>query len=140
MADKSVPLLNPNDGLTGRDGGPYLDQEEQRIAEERRARIEGRKPNFDNPGATAGVQLRTAADIIHHGVHNVVMPSQTENQRTYDVLVDAALKDKETPYKATSHINVSERDRLVEDEKKRQDAPEVVDSEDVDGDFNPDTV
>lgn len=142
MADKSVPLYNPNDGLTGRDGGTYLDQEEMRIAEERRARIEGRKPNYDNPGATAGIQLRTAADIIHHGVHNVIMPSQTDNQRPLDVVVDAAAKDKETPYKATSFINVSERDRLVEDEKKRQDAPEggTPAPEQAEGDFNPDSL
>lgn len=139
MADKSVPLFNPNDGLTGRDGGTYLDLEEQRIAEERRAKIEGRKPNYDNPGATAGIQLRTAADIIHHGVHNVNLPSQSDNMRTYDVLVDSAVKDKETPYKPAAFVNASERDRLMEDEKKRQDAPETGVVEDSD-EFNPDDV
>lgn len=122
MADSSVPLYNTNDGLTGRDGGPYLDQEEMRIAEERRAKVEGRKPDYDNPGPTAGIQLRTAAEIIHHGVHNVIIPSQTNNQRTFDVVVDAAAKDKETPFGPVDKINKSEVDRLVKEDEKRQNA------------------
>lgn len=62
----TTPLFNPNDGLVGRDGGPYLDQEEARIAEERRARIEGREPDFDNPPATAGIPLSPASTLIYN--------------------------------------------------------------------------
>lgn len=121
MADESVPLYNPNDGLTGRDGGPYLDQEEMRIAEERRAIVEGRKPDYKNPGPTAGIQLRTAADLIHHGVHNVIIPSQVNHQPTVDTMVTAAAKDKETPFAPVEKINKSEVDRLVkEDEEKSE--------------------
>lgn len=65
MADKKVALFNPNDGLVGRDGGPYLDLEEARNAEKRRAEVEGRKPNLDEPSATAGLPLVTAGQILH---------------------------------------------------------------------------
>lgn len=61
----TVPLFNANDGLTGRNGGPYLDEEQARADEVRRARVEGRKPNLDNPGANAGIQLNTAAQMLH---------------------------------------------------------------------------
>lgn len=68
-------LYNANDGLTGRDGGPYLDLEEDRLAEERRARVEGRKPDLDNPPASAGTVLVTAGQLLANaGVNNV--PSQ----------------------------------------------------------------
>lgn len=63
MAD-STPLYNPNDGLTGRNGGPYLDEEQARTDEVRRARIEDREPDLDKPGANAGIQLSTAAQML----------------------------------------------------------------------------
>lgn len=63
MAD-GKPLYNPNDGLTGRDGGPYLDEEEARVAEIRRAKIEGREPDLNSPPASAGIQLSTADQLI----------------------------------------------------------------------------
>lgn len=64
MGTNDVPLYNPNDGLYGRGGGPYLDEEQAREAEIRRARVEGREPDLDNPGAYAGIQLQTAAQMI----------------------------------------------------------------------------
>lgn len=66
-----VPLYNANDGLTGRGGGPYLDELEAEQAEVRRAKVEGREPDLDNPPATAGIQLNTADRMIHTiGVNN----------------------------------------------------------------------
>lgn len=99
----SIPLYNPNDRLTGRDGGPYLDQEEQRKAEERRAVVEGRKPDVKNPPATAGIQLSTAAQMLH--TVEVNQPSafhQTGPQA--DKMFAAAEKDKETSLKRVSEI------------------------------------
>lgn len=69
------PLYNANDGVTGRDGGPYLDEVEAREAEKRRAVVEGREPDLDNPPATAGIQLNTAAQMIY-GAGPVLHPSQ----------------------------------------------------------------
>lgn len=58
------PLYNPNDRLTGRDGGPYLDQVQAQQDEILRAKREGRKPDLDNPSANAGIPLSTAAQLI----------------------------------------------------------------------------
>lgn len=69
------PLFNPNDGVTGRDGGPYLDEVEAVEAEKRRAEKEGRKPDLVNPPASAGIQLSTAAQMLH--AVDVNRPSQT---------------------------------------------------------------
>lgn len=57
-------LYNANDGVTGRDGGPYLDEVEVIRAEERRALVEDREPDYDNPPATAGIQLNSAAQMM----------------------------------------------------------------------------
>jgi hypothetical protein len=65
-------LYNANDGLSGRDGGPYLDLEENRLAEIRRAKVEGREPDLDNPPASAGTVLVTAAQLLaNNGVNNL---------------------------------------------------------------------
>lgn len=57
-------LYNPNDSTTGRHGGTYLDLEEAKEAEKRRAAVEGRAPNFDNIEPTAGIPLVSAAQIL----------------------------------------------------------------------------
>lgn len=85
-------LFNPNDSITGRDGGPYLDEEEARVAEERRARIEGRKPNFDNPPATAGIPLVTSAELLSTATINNI-PSQDGFIGASDLLVKGAVED-----------------------------------------------
>lgn len=99
----SIPLYNPNDRLTGRGGGPYLDQEEQRVAEERRAVVEGRKPDLKNPPATAGIQLSTAAQMLH--TVDVNQPSAFhETGPQADKMFANAAKDKDNPLKAVSEI------------------------------------
>lgn len=59
-----TPVYNPNDGLVGRDGGPYLDEVQAEQDEIRRAKAEGRKPDLKNPGANAGIQLSTAGQML----------------------------------------------------------------------------
>lgn len=86
MAEK-VDLFNPNDGLVGRDGGPYLDQVEAEEAEKRRARIEGREPDLKNPGPTAGIPLVTAARLVE--THTRLNVPSRDNTEVYD---DAAAK------------------------------------------------
>lgn len=84
-------LYNPNDGLTGRDGGPYLDEVQAVQAEERRAKIEGRKPG--DPSGIAGIPLITAAQLrVADEVNN--NPSQTfgEVGVDEDSQVDALVK------------------------------------------------
>lgn len=60
---KDVNFYNQQDGARGRDGGPYGDEEEARAAETRRAAIEGREPDYKNPGVTAGQPLVTASQL-----------------------------------------------------------------------------
>lgn len=69
-----TPLYNPNDRLTGRDGGPYLDQEQAKAAEVIRAQREGREPDLENPGAYAGIPLSTADQLLK--AVDVNVPSQ----------------------------------------------------------------
>lgn len=59
-----VDLYNLNDGVHGRDGGPYLDQEQARTAEKIRARLEDREPDLDNPPPHQGSVLVTADALI----------------------------------------------------------------------------
>lgn len=104
MGTNDVPLYNPNDGLYGRGGGPYLDEEQAREAEIRRARVEGREPDLENPGAYAGIQLQTAAQMIANrsldvnrvGVSGVMEPGE-------DVFEKSA-KSKDTALKVQDKI------------------------------------
>jgi hypothetical protein len=58
-------LYDVNNGVRGRDGGPYYDEEERTRAELVRARLEGRRPetNVDRLPATAGTVLALAAQV-----------------------------------------------------------------------------
>lgn len=53
----TVHLYNAAHGKTPRTGGPYLDDVERELAEERRAKVEGREPDLENPPASAGTVL-----------------------------------------------------------------------------------
>lgn len=77
-------LFNPHDGLTGRDGGPYLDQEERRLAEVVRAAKEGREPDFENAPATAGTPLVTADTLVR-----IANPASNPSQFASEVLPNA---------------------------------------------------
>lgn len=96
MPEETVNLYNPHNGLTGRDGGPYLDEEERRLAEVRRAAIEGRKPDEKNPPASAGTPLVTGPELTRMA-NPASNPSQQQVSNNGDPLVgglDALAKDK----------------------------------------------
>lgn len=84
--DKSVDLFNPHNGLTGRDGGPYLDEEERRLAEVRRAAIEDREPDLKSPPASAGTPLVTAGELAAMA-NPASIPSQQQVSANADPLV-----------------------------------------------------
>jgi hypothetical protein len=75
-----VNLYLAADGLTGRDGGPYLDQEERRLAEKRRAFVEDREPDYDHPAATAGTVLVNASQLVDTA--SVNQPSNSGDKKT----------------------------------------------------------
>lgn len=97
-------LYNANDGLTGRDGGPYLDQEEDRLAEERRARVENRKPDLENPPASSGTVLVTAGQLLaNQGVNNI--PSKDGSVALgEEAAVKGLADDKDNPLKARGYL------------------------------------
>lgn len=61
-------FFNQHDGTTGRLPGQYLDQIEQQQAEILRAKAEGREPDLENPGATAGTPLVTEDALADNSV------------------------------------------------------------------------
>lgn len=97
MSDKdTVSLFNPHDGLTGRDGGPYLDEEERRLAEIRRAAVEDREPDFsyENIPASAGTPLVTAGELVR-----MANPASNPSMEAVDASVagvEARAKDKDS--------------------------------------------
>jgi hypothetical protein len=70
-------LFNPNDGLHGRKGGPFLDQVQQRQQEETRAIREGREPDFDNMQPAVGMQLRTEEQLLQEAINTATPPELT---------------------------------------------------------------
>lgn len=82
-------LWNVNEGITGRDGGPYLDEEQARAAEEIRARIEKREPNHDEIQPYAGIMLVPAATLINTETVNS-NPSMEGSTALAKALADSA--------------------------------------------------
>lgn len=54
---RTIDLYDTNEGKVPRNGGPYLDVLAREEAEKRRAKVEDREPDLDNPPATAATQL-----------------------------------------------------------------------------------
>ena len=63
----TVPVYNVNDGPTGRNGGPYLDEELAKEQERRNALREGREPDYSDltQSPHPGVQLVTADQLLN---------------------------------------------------------------------------
>lgn len=118
MATRTVELFNPHDGLTGRDGGPYLDEVERRNAETIRAAAEKREPDYDNAPAVAGTPLVTGAVLA-----NIANPSSNPSMQTNDVQannVSAIAKSKDTALnvfakRKETEQETSQREELVTD-------------------------
>lgn len=97
-----VKLYNVNDGLTGRDGGPYLDRVEMHNAETQRAAVEGRDPDYNNLQPTAGVQLVSAGVLINNaGANNV--PSQ-DGSGALAAMVDLAAENTDFPVVSVASV------------------------------------
>ena len=61
---ETVKVYNPNDGITGRDGGPYLDIEEAKAREARSAAREGRNVNKNETPRGMGIPEKTQREIM----------------------------------------------------------------------------
>lgn len=73
-----VKLFNPNEGLHGRQGGPFLDNVQRRQAEETRAIREGREPDYENMQPYVGDQLRTEEQLLQEAIHSATPPELTK--------------------------------------------------------------
>lgn len=113
----SQKLFNVNDGLTGRDGGPYLDEVEMRDAEKHRAAVENRKPDLDNPGSTAGTYLVPGNYLLsQNNVPNI--PSQDDKDVLGSALSKAVDGDDFFPRSYGEVPSQKELDEVVEEARK----------------------
>lgn len=115
-------LYNPNDSVTGRDGGPYLDEEEARQAEFRRAQVEDREPDYDNPPAIAGVPLVPASDLVSTATVNN-LPSQAHN---VDLSLSDALETQDEQDEVSRFTITGERDLPDEEEVEEHEGVNVT--------------
>lgn len=77
--EETLTVYNRNDGVFGRDGGPYLDQEQERIEEARRAWVEGREPDFEHLPPGTGTQIVTGPQLIQD-FNNTALAGQDKLQ------------------------------------------------------------
>lgn len=85
---ETVKLYNTNDGVRGRDGGPYLDEVQARIAEDNRAYIEGRKPDYESLQPFVGVQLVTPDQLVQ-GYNNTLIAA--DEKKVWDGEISAPI-------------------------------------------------
>lgn len=108
MAD-NIKLYDVNDGLRGRGGGPYADIEERKAAEIRRAEIEGRRPDLENPGAVAGTVLVTASQLL--AANGVNIASTGDNKTAEDqAMVEAIAATETSTIQAVAEVPVEEEE------------------------------
>lgn len=126
------PLFNPNDGITGRDGGPYLDEVEAVEAEKRRAKVEGREPDLDNPPASAGIALSTAAQMLatvevnrpslQHTFHDEAERMFKASAESDNLLTARGSIPTEEVEKAEALVNAKSAEERADDLKLQQDS------------------
>jgi hypothetical protein len=114
-----MKLYDANKGLFGRKPGVYFDEQEARNAEDVRARREGRKPNYETMGGTAGTVYVTAAQLLsQESVNNqpsTFPTSAADKESAVDGLVADDSNNLEVAFEAP---DVPEDDGL--DSVKRQ--------------------
>jgi hypothetical protein len=123
MADEK-PLFNPNDGFTGRDGGPYLDEVQAQESERRRAVVEDREPDLENPGANAGIALATAAEMLAKQNVNSAPSKQNaldaEAERIFSTADEKVSSDVRV-YDTINTAEVAKQDKASQEKQKEDD-------------------
>lgn len=120
MAEKKtedVKFYNAQDGIRGRDGGPYADEEDARNRETQRARGEDREPDYDNLQPTVGNQLVTARFVEDNLYSN---PSMAAAPGPLEKLDDAADLEDAPKRIDPGVLPVDKRDVLPDSERKAQ--------------------
>lgn len=89
-ATDKASLYNVNDGVFGRQGGPYGDEVDSRTAEFQAAAREGRDPNYQELQPQPGIQLVTAAQLVN-GFNPELLAGDNRRQ------VDTAVQQVQAP-------------------------------------------
>lgn len=115
--DENVLFLNAQDGVRGRNGGPYADEEDARVREIARARAEGREPDLDNPPPFVGNQVTTARFVEDNTYSN---PSMVHAPGPAQALTDAKVM-QDAPHRVSpGELPVDTRTVLPDSERKSQ--------------------
>ena len=99
---KVVELYDANEGLVPRSGGPYLDVLQREQAEIRRAKIENREPDLENPPAVAGTVLVTKSQLFERDADRVgripeAMEPTVKPFDTYEADLSSAVDNEPDP-------------------------------------------
>ena len=113
-----TPFFNAQDGLKGRDGGPYLDYEERFAAEKVRAEREGRdEPEYgENVPASTGTVLSVAATVVDNSLTSNpsmaslpgVDPSSNDNSHLADPVSVLPVDHSFSPIVETEYVEDEE--------------------------------
>lgn len=115
--DQDKKFWNAQDGVRGRDGGPYADEEDAWHREELRAAGEGRDPDYDNPAPFVGNQMVTT-NFVEDNVYS--NPSMSVAAGPNEALEEAKTV-KDAPHKLSPvDLPVDTRTTLPDSEQKSQ--------------------
>lgn len=100
----TVDLYDANKGKTPRTGGPYLDEIEREEAEKRRAKMENREPDLENPPAATGTVLVPKSQLVERDTdkshYSDSLDVVNEPVASYEANVHSAYDDDPDPKQA----------------------------------------
>lgn len=144
----TVNLYDANKGRVPRTGGPYLDEVQAEEAERRRAKLENREPDLDNPPPYVGTRLVPASQLVERDVdkshYSDAIPIENEPVTSY---VAEFPEDKVDPTQANwdndmDKVNAlrgaQEYQELVEKNNVPDPEPTVEDHVEPGSEFDPD--
>lgn len=112
-------LFNPNQGLFGRQGGPFLDDVQRKQQEETRAYREGREPDFDNMQPYVGDSLRTEEQLLQENIQSVTPPELVNFEGIKaEPLLEVDIPEENEPDEDGDYVN-------EDDEPVNEDDPEI---------------
>lgn len=114
---EDTAFWNAQDGIRGRDGGPYADEADARTREILRAKAEGREPDLDSPPPFVGNQLRTSRTIEDNTYSN---PSMLNAPGPVEAIEGASVVEDATYRVDPGVLPVDTRTVLPDSERKSQ--------------------
>lgn len=123
MSDhEEVKFWNAQDGIRGRDGGPYADEVDARQREVNRARAEGREPDLDNPPPFVGNVIVTSAYVEDNLFSN---PSMKAAPGPHEALAQAKVVEDAPMRVDPGFLPVDTRDELSDSDREKSEKESV---------------